>query len=334
MTTVNDRRLWPGTVPPAGGSPDRLPGSVRRTTSIDLVRPEGLRGPLVITGRGRDLATGTGGASTVVGEASTEVTVDYLGDRTVTGVRSTPVDPGLQVLVGASAGSGFRRQLAERCPELVRSGSILHQLLDDVTPGTLISGSALARQGFVRFDAEARARLPVDICAGWQDGGAMLDAVAETGVPLLGWGPAAPALEEPGDAVGWHRMEDLPPMSLRRRRRTDLVPGEQGSIHVDARFRDSYWEDDGTETVVHEYGVAATFDPATWELSAIAVVPGPLPAPECPMAVPSAQRLVGVAAPRFRDEVRTSFTGTSTCTHLNDVLRSLADAPILWAVRR
>ncbi len=54
-----------------------------------------------------------------------------------------------------------------------------------------------------------------------------------------------------------------------------------------------------------------------------------LPGPECVNAAASAARVVGVPLTELRSHVRTDFTGTSTCTHLNDALRGLGDvAPL------
>ncbi len=339
MTTYDDRRLWPGTVPPASGSPDRRPGSVRRTTNVDLVRPEGFTGPLVIAGSGRDLVTLGGGDVAVGAVASSEVVLDYLGGRLIqsAAVAAKPVSVGLDVLVGTRVGSGFRRMLAELMPGLAASHSLTHLLLDELTPGTLISGSALAREGSIKLAGNGpMAKMPLDICAGWVADGAMTVAIAETGIPLLGWGPPAPTLERADDPLSWHEMAPLPARSMRRRRLIDLGPGRDssgsGDLLAQVRFRDSYWEPDGTETVVHEYGLTLAVDPASWLITAAEAVPGPLPAPECPSAAASADRLIGVRVDDLRDLVRAEFTGTSTCTHLNDVFRSLADLAHLWSL--
>ena len=45
----------------------------------------------------------------------------------------------------------------------------------------------------------------------------------------------------------------------------------------------------------------------------------------------SATRLAGVPITDLRRLVRREFKGTSTCTHLNDVLRLLADVEVLVA---
>ncbi|HEX2575255.1 MAG TPA: DUF2889 domain-containing protein [Aquihabitans sp.] len=336
MTTYDDRRLWPGTVPPVAGSPERRPGSVRRTTNVDLVRPDGPTGPLVVLGAGRDLHTGSAGGG-VLAQAATEVAIDYLGGRIVRSVMTDPVVDGVEALVGARVGSGFRRTLAEALPDLARGHGLVHLLLDELTPATLISGSTLAREGAVALAGGPGATMPIDICAGWVADGAMVHAIADTGIPLLGWGPPAPSLDRPGDPDAWHPMPVLAPRSMRRRRLLDVgagpasgPAGDSDELLVQVRFRDSYWEADGTETVVHEYGVTARVDPSTWLVTGAEAVPGPLPAPECPSAAASAGRLVGRRVDDLREVVRAELTGVSTCTHLNDVFRSLADIPDLW----
>lgn len=298
-----------------------------------MVRPDGFAGPLVLVGAGQDRVVDAAGTATVVATGRTEVVIEYVGTRAVVSVAADPASDELAGVVGVRAGSGFRRALAATAPELVASGSLVHQLLDDVPPATLIAGSAIAREGLIHLTVgpAGGAHLPIGICAGWQDGGAMLDAIARTGVPLLGWGPPAPDLVDPDDPTGWHAMGALPPTSMRRRRLLDVAstPGADGRLAAEVRFRDSYWEHDGTETVVHEYGLHLAVDPADWTIRAIRATPGPLPAPECPSAAASAQLLVGVDVRTLRDHVRDELTGTGTCTHLNDVLRSLADLPRL-----
>ena len=57
--------------------------------------------------------------------------------------------------------------------------------------------------------------------------------------------------------------------------------------------------------------------------------PHVLPFVECPAAVESADRIVGRRITDLRDEVREEFVGITTCTHLNDLLRSLEDVAAL-----
>jgi hypothetical protein len=56
-----------------------------------------------------------------------------------------------------------------------------------------------------------------------------------------------------------------------------------------------------------------------------------LPWPECPGALVSAGRIVAEPAAALRQLVASDFTGTTTCTHLNEVLRSLAGVSALGA---
>lgn len=376
MSTDDDRRLWPGTEPPASGSPKRRRGSVRRTTIVDMVRPEGLAGPLVIAGTGRDLATGIDDEPYLIDAGATSVTVAPGPGHTITAVEADaatgrPSPEVLDGLVGLRAGSGFRRALAAAAPDLVESGSLVHLLLDETPPACLIAGSVLLRVGLlggldralpVAAGGEAsspgapRRRLPVDICAGWAADGSIVRAVAETGNPILGWGPPAPdlhtAADGPSDELAWHPSDPLPPHAMRRRRLIDLWRGvgpdgrsATAPLRVAIRFRDTYseaaapTEGDGatsgsttatTETVVHEYGLTARVDLATWTVLEASATPGPLPAPECPSAAASASRLVGHPVAGLRTLVRDEFAGPSTCTHLNDLFRSLADVRHLW----
>ncbi len=50
-----------------------------------------------------------------------------------------------------------------------------------------------------------------------------------------------------------------------------------------------------------------------------------LPWQECPQAVGSSDRIPGMTLEEIRARVRAELTGVGTCTHLNDVFRSLAD---------
>jgi hypothetical protein len=96
---------------------------------------------------------------------------------------------------------------------------------------------------------------------------------------------------------------------------------------VEAIFRDSYVLPGGLETVIHEYTLTAEIDGGT--VSRCEAVPRTLPWTECPAAAASAGRLAGVPLAGLRRHVRDTFTGISTCTHLNDMLRALEDVPAL-----
>ena len=93
--------MGPGTAAPAG-TPLRRPGSLRRTTSHDCTRPAGLDGPVVTQARGRDLLTGTDGATTTVAAAEVTVTAGFADGR-IREIRSDPDIPDLAQLVGSTA---------------------------------------------------------------------------------------------------------------------------------------------------------------------------------------------------------------------------------------
>jgi len=128
-------------------------------------------------------------------------------------------------------------------------------------------------------------------------------------------------------------MASLPPHGMRRQRRLDVVaPDEPGSPYrFDVHFRDSHMDADGVEEVVHEYAVegAIAGDGTVVEIHAD---PRVLPWLECPQAGASAQRLTGRSVNGLRSFVRKTFVGTTTCTHLNDTLRGLADLERLVAM--
>jgi hypothetical protein len=120
-------------------------------------------------------------------------------------------------------------------------------------------------------------------------------------------------------------LAELGPQAVRRRRRLDLSPGDATGRHaVDVHFRDSHCGDDG-ESVVHEYTATATVDAATRRLLALTPKAQVLPWVECPGALASAARLVGATLDEVAGVVRRDLVGVSSCTHLNDTLRSLAD---------
>ena len=346
-----ERTLHPrhGIHAPTAGTPPRPPGSLRRTSTIDMLRPDGLFGPLVLAGRARDLLTDPDGAATAVGVSACTGRVDFMAGRLLTEVTSEPDRPGLQALLGQRVSSGFRAALQAADPGLAADNSLLNLLLDDFPVATLVSGHAIGagmtgngrtvlslaeatRQpraegpppGFA--PASARPAFIRNLCAGFADGGTIMNGVDTNGRPPVVTGPEAPELTT-DDELGWHELAPLPPGAMRRSRRLDLQPGPLASI--DVLFRDSHVDDEGLETIVHEYTISATLDTAAGVLVSCAATPRVLPWVECPAAALSAGRLAGAPVAGLRQHVRDTFLGTSTCTHLNDTLRSLEDLPAL-----
>lgn len=315
---------------PVSPSPDRRPGSIRRTSTIDTNRPAGLAGPPVVDGRARDLWTGTDGSSRVLDQAALSARLSGF-DHVLRALHTTPEAPALQDLLGAVVGPGFRARVDRAVPELRGTGAPLYLLLDDLPGATLVSGYAMLHADALPA-ASARSHDEYleargDLCAGWARDGTMMELIRLHHRTPTSLGPDAPALARADDPVAWHAFDPLGPHGTRRTRRIDVwAPDDLDAPYpVDVFFRDTHVDGDGRETIVHEYSVRAEVDAATRTVTAIEATPDVLPWKECPAAVGSAQRLVGRALSDLRPWVRATFVGTSTCTHLNDVLRGLAD---------
>ncbi len=329
MTSPLQRAEWPGTSGPAPAPPPRALGSVRRTTTVDILRPDGLQGALVLAGRGRDLVTRPDGVTEVASEAATRVVVDSDDDRRIVrSLQTDPSEPALAELVGRRASTGFRRTLDEVLAH--RRGSALFLLLDEVPMATMISANVVVRSpGGLGADSAP----PSGICIGWRADSLLTTHVARTGRVLDLPGPRAPTLVDPADPIGWHRLDPLVPWSMRRARRLDVrVDAESGCIVADTMFRDVVVEADGSESAIHEYDVTVTVDAHSSAIVSVGALPRAVPGPECPGAVPSAQRIVGVTLDSIRRLVRDEMTGTTTCTHLNDALRAVSDVGTLAAI--
>ncbi len=313
---------------PCTSTPPRAARSVRRTTSIDTSRPDGLLGRLVLAGRARDLVTDADGDAVVAAEAAMELRADVL--RSLTGIDTTPDIAGLQSLLGATVGPGFRSRLDAVAPTLALVANPLYLLLDDAPGAALVSGYALQHAGALGDSHMTDEFLAAqgDLCAGWANDASMMQAIRVTGRNPVVRGPVAPQLERADDPWSWPALPTLVGHSTRRRRRIDLIapmPGGDGLHRVDVHFRDSHMSAAGVETVVHEYAVRATVDADTRTIVAIDATAHVLPWVECPSAVASALRLAEMPIAGLRKHVRSTFRGTTTCTHLNDVLRGLAD---------
>lgn len=319
---------------PTTATPARRHGSVRRTSSIDILRPAGLDGPVHLIGHARDLLTAPDGTASVLRDASTATVVDYIGGALVTDVVTDPALPGAHQLIGTRAASGFRTRLDEALPNERAARAPVFLLLDDIPVTTLISGHVLgAERDPAAHYRDIPGRAPevmmgkADLCAGWREGGTIMVQLRTKGTTPPVTGPEAPDIED-DDPIGWHPMAPLPPSAMRRRRRLDVIAAGS-ELTLDAMFRDSYVTPDGVETIIHEYEIKASVGRTTRTILALECTPRVLPWQECPVAAASGGRLVGEDLGRVRSLVRGEFTGISTCTHLNDALRSLEDAAAL-----
>ncbi|WP_034512163.1 DUF2889 domain-containing protein [Blastococcus sp. URHD0036] len=317
---------------PAPGTPPRAPGSVRRTATTEMVRPEGPAGPLHLAGAARDLVTAPDGTARVLRRATTSSVV--VAGR-VSALRSDPEVPATADLLDVRAASGYRTALDAALPGERAARSPLFLLLDDVPVTSLISGYAMLMEGTSPAgggDARASAALGAssNICSGWREEGTMMVHIRSTGAIPPMRGAVAPDLRA-DDPEGWHAFGPLAPGHMRRHRRLDVVvdPDDPGVVVVDGMFRDSYTVLSGTETVLHEYDLSARVDRRSGTLVSVEARPRVLPWQECPAAAASATRLAGTPVGDLRARVRAEFGGTSTCTHLNDALRGLEDVAAL-----
>ncbi|MCU1365936.1 MAG: hypothetical protein JWL72_3255 [Ilumatobacteraceae bacterium] len=291
---------------------------------MDIVWPDGAAGGLVLTGCGRDFVTGSTPADSRVA-ARTGVTIQVeTPSMRIVSADVPSADSVAEWLSGKVAHFRMRRELDREHPEFVSSGSLAALLVDEVPPAVLISGAALVRNGLVRRSQEDSG-MSIGVCAGWIENGSMHVGLATR--PFIGEGPPAPSLRRIDDPDAWHEEPELPFGAIRRRRRIDVAgsPGADQRVSVDVFFRDSFMEQPGMETVIHEYGLELTVDPVSRCVVTIVATAHVLPGPECPSAAASAQRIAGMAVTDIRAEVRDRFRGASTCTHLNDALRSLGD---------
>ena len=292
-------------------------GRRRRTSTIDTHQDE--PGGSVVDLRARD-ADGD--------EVLAEIRMNArLLGQVIDEISSAPTDHRLDTLRGCRVGRGFRSVVAEAFPDDVLQASLLHLLLDDWVGAALVSGYALQHAAIV-LGAEQKMPAGVadrmaGICAGFAPQASLIGYARQHDVIPTGRGPLAPVLD------GLHDVEPLRARGMRRFRRLDTWPLDGGHAGFDAHFRDSHMDDDLVETIVHEYTVAGTVDTATRTIASVRAEVRVLPWQECPGAIGSAARIQGMALEELRERVRVEFVGTSTCTHLNDTLRAIADLDAL-----
>lgn len=291
-----------------------------------LPRAGGMLDGLDIGGRARDVLTTAGGTTRVLAEASVHAEVS--AGRRLTRLETSPEEAGAGQLLGLSVSAGFRAALAGALPSHRADQTPLYLLLDDLPVAALISGYAALYRGQSPSaragEGQPQSVAPrVDVCSGWRRGGAMMTAIARNGRVPVPMGPVAPPLEPAHDPDAWHEIPPLAAGAMRRRRLVDLASTDPFGVH--AMFRDTHVGEDGVETVLHEYSVEMRVDPGSRRVLDCEALPRVLPWPECPHAAASAHRLEGHSVAQIRSVVREEFRGTTTCTHLNDLLRSLGD---------
>ena len=299
-------------------------GALRRTSTIDT-HPAGT-GHSDVDLRARD-AVGRGPrAVDVLGRVDVRA---HLAERVIDDIDADPHDERLAQLVGSRVGPGFRATVGKLLPDEVARAGLLHLLLDDWVGAALVSGYAVQHAAITLGIEEKLPAGTADhmagICAGFAEDASLVPYAKRNGTIPSVHGPVAPPL----DPDGVHSVEPLRPHGMRRFRRLDLT--EDGDF--DAHFRDSHVDGDGVETIVHEYTVEGSIDASTRTITSVAASVRVLPWQECPGAIGSAARIQGMTLSEMRDRVRGEFVGTTTCTHLNDTLRAVADLDALLDLR-
>ncbi len=193
---------------PLPATPVLAAGGARRTTSIDLVRPEGLAGPIDAHIRGRDLVRGDDGVARPADLVELRVRIDAVSGlilevddgSTTSGPAPARADRGALGLVGADVRRGFIRAVVDALPDDAERRTVRYSALEDLNGANLVSGYAPLRAGLYvgsPADGEARAAMQVDVCAGWARDGAMVEHLRLTGNNAVPMGPKAPRLDEP-----------------------------------------------------------------------------------------------------------------------------------------
>lgn len=305
---------------PQSRTPDRLPGSIRRSSHIG-VRTADDSPDLHVHGAVRDVLTDAQGSGRIVGAATLDCVV--APDRTVIAVTSDPAETALSTLVGQLAHKGWRAA----AHKVVDGRSPLSSLLDDVPIALLLSSYGALRQGSMDLLAvQPLMQRMRNLCAGWAEGATPMRTIdAGQPMPLPGVVPVPP--EEQDDELAIEPRRPLLPGEVRRTRRLDVTPGAE--THIEASFRDSWCDATGAEGVLHEYVLTATLD-ADRRVASIRAEPRVLPYNECSLAAASPTRLVGQRIQDVAAMVRAT-ADTTTCTHLDDLLRSLDAVPMLLA---
>lgn len=319
---------------PAGPPPVRRPGSLRRTSTISTIWPEGLGKPMLMTGEARDLLTPVSGVPHVTATGFFEILASPL--REILSITTRPDRRALQALVGERAGSNLRAHLATTIPAQKSAGTPLYLLLDDYCGASLVAGWAWSRwnpewlQAARRSGSQStagRGGKMAGICTGFAPGSSALTEDGSAN-PHIQSATSVPPLTIEEDPLAWHEMIPQSGVGMRRARRID-VWRDNSLLHADLHFQDSATAPEGGRIAVHEYLATATADAATGKLLSLTADPRILPYRECPAAVSNIQKLLGQTLRDFRLSVLETLPGILGCTHLNDVLRSLAEVPAM-----
>jgi hypothetical protein len=335
---MNAPQKFPLARNPIGPAPLRRPGSIRRTSSIDSSWPEGRGMNVLMQGHARDVWTPAEGGSPII-LAEDHYSIIVSPERVIVSIFVTPDRPHAQQLVGIRAGGQSRAALTQIMAEDREKGTPLFLILDDFAGASLVAGWCWSN--WVENWAEQMQQATADgklgkrgsmegVCTGFSPGSSALKS--DSGEPNDQSRTVVPTLINPADPEGWHALAVQEGVGMRRARRID-VWREGGELAIDVGFQDSGTQPNSDERVaIHEYHVRAATKHGA--LSDLKIDPRILPFQECPGAAVNAQRMLGAPLGELRAKVLETLPGTLGCTHLNDVLRSMAEVPQLAAQLR
>jgi hypothetical protein len=331
---MNAPQQFPLARNPIGPAPVRRPDSVRRTSSIDTSWPEGYGKAMLMCGASRDVWTPPeGGAPVILAEDRYEILASPA--REILSIKVTPDRPQVQRLVGIRGGGQSRAALTEIMANERIKGSPLYLILDDFAGASLVAGwvwsrwvddwGAMADRSGLQSTAGRGGNME-GVCTGFSPGSSAL--VGEGGSRMKVQNCiTVSSLVNPDDPEGWHSLAMQDGVGMRRARRIDLWQ-DGAELAIDIGFQDSGTQPDSEERIaIHEYYVSAKTK--LGRLANLKVDPRILPYRECPGAVVHAQKMLGVLLGDLRTAVLTTLPGILGCTHLNDVLRSMAEVPAM-----
>jgi hypothetical protein len=303
-------------------TPPRRPGTVRRTTSLDVTWPDGMDGLVRFEGIARDVLTEVSGGLTVLEHVSMSVDVDPAG-REIVAIDAPGVD-GAAGVVGQRIGRGVREAMLDHVPAEVARGAPVVQLLDDTSGAWIVAAYAVFLWGEgdcgVTLGSTTRRQME-GICLGFAPGSSAI--APDGGVNDRHMSTTVGDLVDPRDPEGWHDLPARSGMAFRRSRRLDVALTDD-DIVIDSMFQDSSTQPTGGRAGVHQYGVTATVARDDLVLRRIEADPRILPYGECPMAMLGLPGLVGTPLVSLREIVPTRLPGVHGCTHLNDAARALS----------
>lgn len=333
---MNTPATFPLARNPIGPAPIRRPGSVRRTSTIDTSWPQGYGKPMLMQGTARDVWTPEqGGAAVVLAQDSYNIMASAA--REILSISVSPDRAHAQQLIGVRGGGQSRAVLTEVMADERLLGSPLYLILDDYAGASLVAGwvwsrwvddwGAMAEKSGLKSTAGRRGNME-GVCTGFSPGSSAL--LGDPGSRMKDQNCiTVPQLVNPDDPDGWHALAMQKGIGMRRARRID-VWREGEELAIDVGFQDSGTQPDSADRIaIHEYHVVAKTKDG--RLSELKVDPRILPFQECPGAVAHTKLMLTRPLADLRAEVLATLPGILGCTHLNDVLRSMAEVPAMAA---